>query len=408
MDPRKISIKDFDYELPDERIAYHPLPERDLSKLLVYQNEQYTISDYRHLHEFLPGHSLIVFNNTKVVAARLIFRKPTGGKIEVFCIEPAVPIDVHRAMQQKGAVEWYCFVGGASKWPADLVLQQSIEYPGGSFMLSAQLLSNNGNHYTISLSWSNVSLTFAEVLHFAGKIPLPPYIKREADETDSDRYQTIFAQTEGSVAAPTAGLHFTSAVLENLQQKDIEPAYVTLHVGAGTFLPVKSDTLEDHTMHYEYIEVSADSIRLMIEKADQPVTVVGTTSLRTIESLYWMGAKLIKDPHLSSEALNVRQWDAYEMDVQNISAIAALTALLKYMEQHSMHVLIARTQLMITPGYDFKIVQGLITNFHQPQSTLLLLIAAFIGEQQWRKMYNFALENGFRFLSYGDGCYLTR
>lgn len=406
MHPKNISIEDFQYDLPNEKIAYQPLEQRDASKLLVNKKGKWTVHQYKDLHHHLPPSSLVVFNNTKVVAARLLFYKSTGAKIEIFCLEPSAAIDISSAMQQKGKVEWNCFIGGVSKWNEGITLEKIIERDNDSnITIKANLVSKNKNNYTVSLEWDDTNLSFAEVLHFAGKIPLPPYIKREATKDDEDRYQTVFAKQEGSVAAPTAGLHFTNEVLSNLANSNISVEYLTLHVGAGTFLPVKSSTLEGHEMHAEFIEVNIDTIQKVLDNIDSHITAVGTTSLRTLESLYWLGAKSILYPHLATNELIVQQWDAYELPVSKITATEALQQLINLLTKENRDTLVTKTQLLITPGYQFRIIKGLVTNFHQPQSTLLLLIAAFIGPE-WKSMYEFAMQNDFRFLSYGDGCYL--
>lgn len=406
MHPKNISIEDFQYDLPNEKIAYQPLEQRDASKLLVNKKGKWTVHQYKDLHHHLPPSSLVVFNNTKVVAARLLFYKSTGAKIEIFCLEPSAAIDISSAMQQKGKVEWNCFIGGVSKWNEGITLEKIIERDNDSnITIKANLVSKNKNNYTVSLEWDDTNLSFAEVLHFAGKIPLPPYIKREATKDDEDRYQTVFAKQEGSVAAPTAGLHFTNEVLSNLANSNISVEYLTLHVGAGTFLPVKSSTLEGHEMHAEFIEVNIDTIQKVLDNIESHITAVGTTSLRTLESLYWLGAKSILYPHLATNELIVQQWDAYELPVSKITATEALQQLINLLTKENRETLVTKTQLLITPGYQFRIIKGLVTNFHQPQSTLLLLIAAFIGPE-WKSMYEFAMQNDFRFLSYGDGCYL--
>lgn len=406
MHPKNISIEDFQYDLPNEKIAYQPLEQRDASKLLVNKKGKWTVHQYKDLHHHLPPSSLVVFNNTKVVAARLLFYKSTGAKIEIFCLEPSAAIDISSAMQQKGKVEWNCFIGGVSKWNEGITLEKIIERDNDSnITIKANLVSKNKNNYTVSLEWDDTNLSFAEVLHFAGKIPLPPYIKREATKDDEDRYQTVFAKQEGSVAAPTAGLHFTNEVLSNLANSNISVEYLTLHVGAGTFLPVKSSTLEGHEMHAEFIEVNIDTIQKVLDNIESHITAVGTTSLRTLESLYWLGAKSILYPHLATNELIVQQWDAYELPVSKITATEALQQLINLLTKENRVTLVTKTQLLITPGYQFRIIKGLVTNFHQPQSTLLLLIAAFIGPE-WKSMYEFAMQNDFRFLSYGDGCYL--
>jgi S-adenosylmethionine:tRNA ribosyltransferase-isomerase len=404
MHPRDIKIEDFTYELPDERIAKYPLAERDASKLLIYKNSNIVEDSYRNLAAHIPADTLMVFNQTKVVHARLLFTKPSGGVIEVFCLAPhSRYADIQTAMLQKGGVEWECLIGGASKWKHGMVLQLPHKDP--DFILSARITERGTGSYIVSLEWDS-DLTFAEILHHAGKVPLPPYLHRDADATDETRYQTLFAKDEGSVAAPTAALHFTDNIMRALANKNIHPAFVTLHVGAGTFRPVKSDTMEGHDMHAEWIEVSLQFVNTLIGQLQRSGTVipVGTTSLRTIESLYWVGNKLLNNSAVDIAGIAVSQWDPYE-GIQQHATVDALQAMSAYMEQHSMTRLITRTQILIAPGYKMKIANAIVTNFHQPQSTLLLLIAAFTG-MQWRDIYSYALSHNFRFLSYGDGSLL--
>jgi S-adenosylmethionine:tRNA ribosyltransferase-isomerase len=408
MHPKSIAITDFTYELPEEQIAKYPLPERDSSRLLIYKDGNIREDIYRNIDQYLPDNSLLLFNNTKVVEARLLFQKPTGASIEVFCLEPhSQYTDITTAMLQKGQVTWMCLIGGASKWKPGQMLEKTITTGNDTLILRARYLEKVKGSFAIELSWSPASLSFAEVLHLAGVIPLPPYIKRSAEITDATRYQTIYAQTDGSVAAPTAGLHFTESLFERLNTKNIVRDFVTLHVGAGTFQPVKSDTMEGHEMHAEFIDVSASLIQQLINYTDKHITAVGTTSLRTIESLYWLGVKTILNPAIAPEELVIRQWDAYELDAATISSQEALSSLLQYMQQQQWERLITKTQLLITPGYSIRIPRALVTNFHQPQSTLLLLVAAFAG-REWKSIYQYALEHQFRFLSYGDGCLLFR
>ena len=441
MDPKNISIADFTYDLPDSAIAFYPLPERDASRLLVYRSGAITETTYRNIAAQLPAASVLVFNNTRVVEARLVFQKPSGGRVEIFCLEP--PPDyggIAAAMAKTGQVRWKCLIGGASKWKAGQVLVMTI----GEVVIEARYLEKGEDSFLIELTWRPPGLSFAAMLHLAGLIPLPPYIHRTPETADSERYQTIYADRQGSVAAPTAGLHFTERVLSSLKEKGMGELFVTLHVGAGTFLPVKSPTLREHPMHTEYISVTRQAIEGLLSaktgrsvhsvtstpltqsakstpstpptpSAGRPVIAVGTTSARTIESLYWLGVKVLATPNISLADLTIRQWDAYEMagmagmarpgPEYGIQATAgsALTALLEWMKEHDLSELVTATQLLITPGYIWRVADGLITNFHQPESTLLLLVASLIGED-WRKVYDYALTNGFRFLSYGDGC----
>lgn len=402
MDPRNININEYSYPLPDGRIARFPLAERDASRLLVYHHGEMSEDLYRNIARHIPEGTTLVFNNTRVVEARILFTKATGGLIEIFTLEPGDEYpDIQVAMQQKGSVTWKCMIGGASKWKRGLILEKTL--PGG-LILSAGIKAHLPDCFLVNLSWNNDDLSFSELLHVAGIIPLPPYLKRETEESDKERYQTIYAKIEGSVAAPTAGLHFTDHIFDRLREKQIQPLYVTLHVGAGTFKPVKTETLADHDMHAEFIDVADLTIAHLAQSKN--VFVVGTTSLRTVESLYWMGVKCHLNPGISEEELETQQWEVYDkLHAQRIPYQHALNQLLTWMHSRNKKRIICRTRILITPGYRPGIARGLVTNFHQPQSTLLLLIAALIGPD-WKKMYEYALQNNFRFLSYGDGCIL--
>lgn len=410
INPRTLSIKDYTYSLPEECIAKYPLAERDASRLLIYKNGKIEESIYRNIAEYIPAESLLVFNNTKVVEARLLFQKPSGGVIEIFCLEPHEQYaDVTKAMMQPGKVLWKCLVGGASKWKNGQLLEKKIQSPAGQIILTATYIEKKTDCFIIELSWQPSSLSFAEILHYAGAIPLPPYIKRTAELSDNERYQTIYAEPEGSVAAPTAGLHFTNQIFEELKKKKINTAFVTLHVGAGTFKPVKADSMNEHEMHAEFIEVSRSFIEQLINNINGTIIATGTTSLRTIESLYWLGVKMTIGNWLFAisnldSVIELNQWEAYELH-QEISAKEALQSLLSWMDENKSERLIAKTKIIIAPGYKPRIAKALITNFHQPQSTLLLLVSALIGDD-WRKVYEYALQNNFRFLSYGDGSLL--
>ena len=341
-----------------------------------------------------------MFNQTKVVHARLLFQKTTGGFIEVFCLEPHEQYpDVQTAMLQKGKVWWNCMIGGAAKWKPGMVL--TIAHADPAFVLSAAIAERRPGNFTLELSWDNDALSFAEILHYAGKVPLPPYLHRDAEAGDEDRYQTIYAKHEGSVAAPTAGLHFTPQVMGRLREKNIDTAFVTLHVGAGTFRPVKSETMAEHDMHAEWIDITAALVETLIRHFDTGIVAVGTTSMRTLESLYWIGVKLYRGGQPDISGIAVSQWDPYDAP-GDVSAKDALERLLGWMRQNNTDRLVTRTRILIAPGYTLRIVKGLVTNFHQPQSTLLLLVAALIGER-WREIYDHALRHGYRFLSYGDG-----
>ncbi len=423
--PKNISIQDYTYSLHEERIAKYPLTERDASKLLIYKAGGIAEDIYRNITHHIPENSLLIFNNTKVVEARLLFQKPTGGVIEIFCLEPHEQYaDITTTMLQKGKVLWQCLVGGVSKWKAGQVLEKRIKlkeiaslhlWRGSQekeIILHARYIEKRIDSFIIELSWSPMELSFAEVLHHAGAIPLPPYIKRAVEESDAERYQTLYAHFDGSVAAPTAGLHFTDTIFQKLKDKNILTDFVTLHVGAGTFKPVKSDTMQEHEMHAEWVDVSRTTIENIINNLDNNIIAVGTTSLRTIESLYWLGVKqsLVLSRKSGGEpdrSLSLLQWEAYELAEKNISVKSALKTLLQWLDKNKLEKLVAKTQILIAPGYEFKIIKGLITNFHQPQSTLLLLVAALIGDD-WRKVYDYALQNNFRFLSYGDGSLLWK
>lgn len=400
---KQISIKDYHYDLPFDRIAKYPLAERDLSKLLVYKKQTITESQYSHIDEFLPADSLLFFNNTKVIPARLFFKTSTQKDIEVFCLEPiSSNADVYSSMLQQNNSQWKCLVGGAAKWKEQFVFLNTSE-----LQIKAEIKERLQGTFMLEFTWEPATKTFAEVLQIAGAIPIPPYLKRATEDIDLERYQTIYAHKEGSVAAPTAGLHFTDGVFEKLKAKQIIPTYVTLHVGAGTFKPVKSDTMAEHDMHGEYIDVPLETIEYLYQHMDKSITAVGTTSLRTLESLFWIGEKIAQQPNLQPHELLVDQWQPYVSSSNQINTKEALKHIIDFLNQHQLKTLYAKTSILIVPGYQFKIVNALVTNFHQPESTLILLVAAFIG-QDWRKVYQYALEHDFRFLSYGDGSLLFR
>jgi S-adenosylmethionine:tRNA ribosyltransferase-isomerase len=403
MHPKDLSISAFTYDLPEDRIAKFPLQERDASKLLVYHNGKITQDIYKNLDHYLPSHSLLVFNDSKVIEARLLFQKSTGGMIEIFCLEPhGQYADITSAMTQRGRVLWQCLIGGASKWKHGQVLEKKLKIGERGIILHAKYVEKNVDAFVIEFSWNDDTFTFAEILHMAGAVPLPPYLKREPQEVDKERYQTIYAHYEGSVAAPTAGLHFTDRVLEKLKQKNIDIDFVTLHVGAGTFKPVKTATMKEHEMHAEFISVTRMTIQNILDHLAGKIIAVGTTSLRTIESLYWLGVKLKIG---QARDLFVSQWEPYDLVAFDVSPAEAIKTLLDFMNARNMERLLAKTQVIIAPSYKVKLATGLISNFHQPQSTLLLLVAALVGDD-WKKIYDFALKNDFRFLSYGDGCLL--
>lgn len=398
---KALSIVDFRYNLPDNQIAYFPVEPRDSSKLLIYKKGK--ISDYHYfqLNEHLPKNTLLIANNTKVVEARLHFQKTTGAKIEVFCLEPDNRYaDIVRAMSQKGSVYWKCLIGGAKKWK-DEILSLTIE----NIELQVKKVDASQNPSVLYFEWNDQTISFAEILHIFGKIPLPPYIKRETSLKDESSYQTVYAQQDGSVAAPTAGLHFTEELLNRLGKNNIQTHFVTLHVGAGTFMPVKSETLGEHEMHAEFIDVSIEFIRTFLEHKETKVCV-GTTSLRTLESLYWIGVKALNNSKISLEEIKISQWDAYDLP-QDIPTEIAFGALENWMKSTNLIQLVLPTQLLIAPSYKIRTVDAILTNFHQPESTLLLLIYAFVGED-WKRIYTHALENNYRFLSFGDGSLLWK
>lgn len=403
--PRSLGIDAFRYDLPEDRIAFHPLASRDMARLLIYKNGAITESRYNRLAAEIPAGYTLVFNNTKVVQARLPFRKASGGLIELFCLEPSERYpDITTAMLQTREVYWNCMVGGAAKWKND----QALLLEGKSGLkVEARLESKLPGSYLIRFSWDEPNRSFAEVLHLVGQVPIPPYIKRAADPGDVQRYQTIYAESEGSVAAPTAGLHFSDAVLLKLKEKNIGLEMVTLHVGAGTFQPVKAATMEHHEMHAEFIDIDQHTIE-NLRTAIGSIIAVGTTSLRTLETIYWMGVKAFVNPQASLAELSIGQWEVYDyLQSKAIDPSLALSALLSWMKSKQLTRIICKTKILLAPGYDSKMIEGLITNFHQPQSTLLLLVAALIGDD-WKKVYQYALENEFRFLSYGDGSLLWR
>lgn len=396
--PKHIAITDFDYPLPEERIAKFPLERRDQSKLLFYHNGTIQESVFAHITDHLPSQSLLVFNNTKVIHARLFFQKATGSMIEVFCLEP-YQMAVSQAFEQRESCAWTCFVGNNKKWK-EMPLSRIVSVNGQEITLTAERQQAVGNAWIVRFSW-NGQVSFAEIIEKAGVIPLPPYLHREAVSSDNERYQTVYAKHQGSVAAPTAGLHFTPEVFDSLKAKQIDTDFITLHVGAGTFKPVNTPTIGEHEMHVEKIEISKDNIQCILDHFGRPIIPVGTTSVRTIESVYWFGVKLNQNPDL--DAMHVLQWDPYELSEMAIPASQAYQLVIQWMEHHQTDHLFGDTQLMIAPGYKYHVISGLITNFHQPKSTLLLLVSALIGDT-WKECYQYALDHGFRFLSYGDSC----
>ncbi len=410
MDIKDIQIKDFNYPLPDERIAKYPLAQRDQSKLLVYRSGQIEEHVFRQLPSLLPKGALMVMNNTRVVQARLHFRKPTGALIEIFILEPSQPIEYQENFACRGQVAWHCLIGNLKKWKEG-VLERQLQVGGSMLTLRAERITAAGaSSEEVRFSW-NGDATWAEILDVAGELPIPPYLNRETEESDLTTYQTVYSRIKGSVAAPTAGLHFTPEVLEDIDRQGIERNEVTLHVGAGTFKPVKSQHIGDHEMHTEHIAVNISTIEKLILHEGKAIAV-GTTSVRTLESLYFMGiiAHQLTEQGTDTgdgEELHVSQWMPYEESgaEQPASSLQALQWLLQYMQKHEMQILHSSTQIIIVPGYNFHIVSIMVTNFHQPQSTLLLLVSAFV-KGNWRSIYDYALQHDFRFLSYGDSSLL--
>ena len=411
-----IEIAAFDYVLPEEKIALTPAPNRADSKLLVWDQQIIETSQYKFIANYLPENAQLFFNNSKVIAARIFFDKPSEhgtSPIEIFCLEPSkeyTPVSI--AMEATTQVEWYCLIGGAKKWKEG-PLSKEVWVEQKKIIFNAEKITNENGQYLIRFTWNDKTISFSEILTQIGNIPLPPYIERAATNEDKDRYQTTYAKEEGSVAAPTAGLHFSKEVFDSLAQKNIHSNFVTLHVGAGTFMPVKAATIDQHVMHAEFIDLEFETIKhlkkLFQKESKETIVAIGTTSIRTLESLYWLG---IQQYHIqknnetfASSVLNLSQWEAYELDNSSISKADALNALLIYLQKINSNHLFAKTQLMISPGYQFKICNALVTNFHQPKSTLLCLISAITGEA-WKTIYDYALNNEFRFLSYGDGSLL--
>jgi S-adenosylmethionine:tRNA ribosyltransferase-isomerase len=405
MNPGLLAIEDFDYSLPDNHIAYHPLPQRDQSKLLVYKDQKIQDAAFGDLLQYIDPTSTLVFNDTRVIPARILFQKPSGSAIEIFCLEPAYHQDIQTAMAQKSGCTWNAVVGGLAKWKQGSLQKKIIASHGDETVLEARILQRETNSVVVEFSWSARDLCFSEVLEAAGQVPLPPYLHREARAEDKQRYQTVYAAVEGSVAAPTAGLHFTQDLLHRLDLSGVSRLPVTLHVGAGTFRPVKSETLQNHTMHAEWFSVPRTTIDHMAKDQHRsPVIAVGTTSFRTLESLYWLGIYLVQHPDTQYLPM-IDQWRPYHQDRATPSLNIALAALLEYLDRHQMDTLIGQTQLLVAPGYKPRVVKGLITNFHQPRSTLLVLIAALVGAD-WKKIYGHALAQDYRFLSYGDASLL--
>ncbi len=401
---KKINIADYDYDLPENRIAQYPARERDNSKLLLFDGQNTTSDVFRNIDRYIPKDSLLVFNNTRVIRARLLFQKTSGARVEIFCLEPLSPSVYESSFSSKSPVEWKCIVGNLKKWKTG-VLTLKFMINNDEQDLIAEKVCSEGEAWRIRFGWNNEDLSFGEVIQASGHIPLPPYINREDSGEDTERYQTVYSVVKGSVAAPTAGLHFTENILDRIKKKGIRKADITLHVGAGTFQPVRVRNLSDHEMHCEHFFVTIDTIYDLIENQGR-IIAVGTTSVRTLESLYWLGVKLMRKSKNGLTRNTINQWEPYDNDDDhNLPVKDSMIALADYMVRNKLTVLDGSTRIMIIPGYKFRMINGMITNFHQPRSTLLLLISAWTGHS-WRNIYKYALDNGFRFLSYGDSSLL--
>lgn len=399
---KHIKISDYNYPLPDERIAKFPLPVRDQSKLLVYRHGEVSETRFTSLPDYLEAGELMIFNNTKVIQARLHFRKETGALIEIFCLEPIQPNDYVLNFQQTSHAAWLCMIGNLKKWKEGS-LHKEMNVKGHTITLTATRGECRGTSHWVDFTWDNPEITFADILEVFGELPIPPYLNRETQESDKETYQTVYSKIKGSVAAPTAGLHFTERVLQALRDKGVDLEEVTLHVGAGTFKPVKSEEIEGHEMHTEYISVNRQTIEKLIAHGGKAIAV-GTTSVRTLESLYYIGVTIASHPDAGQEELHVRQWQPYETH-PTMTTVESLQQILDYMKRHELEALHTSTQIIIAPGYTYHIVQKMVTNFHQPQSTLLLLVSAFV-KGNWRTIYDYAIAHDFRFLSYGDSSLL--
>jgi S-adenosylmethionine:tRNA ribosyltransferase-isomerase len=399
-----IDLNDYDYDLPSEMIAQYPVIERDSSNILISDGGKISKDIFKNIVNYLPSNSLLVFNNTRVIRARILFRKDTGAVIEILCLEPLSPVDYESSFSSGEPVEWKCIIGNLKKWKTRIIIT-SFSYNGKQYNLSAEKLQSDGEGWRIRFNWNCREISFGEVIEATGHIPLPPYINREDEEVDINRYQTIYSSVKGSVAAPTAGLHFTNEVLEKLHKKGIKSVDITLHVGAGTFQPIKASDISKHEMHREHFFVTPETIGSLIANQGK-IIAVGTTSVRTLESLYWLGVKLIQNPKSRRTDLSLGQWEVYNIKT-DVSVTESMEALLNFLQERNLSHIKASTSIMIVPCYDFRLTDGVITNFHQPRSTLLLLISAWSGND-WKKIYSFALENNFRFLSYGDCSLLLR
>lgn len=404
MHPKAISISDYTYDLPADKIALHPVHPRDRSKLLIYNKKQISEDIYSRLPNHLPENATLVFNDTRVIHSRLLFPKKTGAVIEIFCLEPSGEFTDHEHFfARRGSARWKCMIGKAGKWK-EKYLTRTFRREGQEIRLRAELIDRLPDAYVVELTWTPENITHGEIINAAGVVPLPPYIKRKADRSDESDYQTVYSEHDGSVAAPTAGLHFTQELMQNLRKEDIPTLFTTLHVGAGTFKPVTSDTMEGHVMHDEWMVLTPRFLEQLLEQEGRCVICVGTTACRTLESIYRMGNKIINHPETKVTDLRISQWEAYEPAPVH-EPTAAVSALLNRINDLGLDHLLIETGIIIAPGYTFGLVDGLITNFHMPQSTLLLLVAALVGED-WRKIYEYALGHDFRFLSYGDGSLL--
>lgn len=402
MDTKHIKISDYNYPLPDERIAKFPIAQRDHSKLLLYKHGEVGEDVFYKLPKYLPSGALMIFNNTKVIQARIHFRKETGALIEVFLLEPADPTDYELMFQTTSTCSWLCMVGNLKKWKEG-VLKRDFEIKDENLTLVAERIKEQGTSQLVKFTWDNANITFADILETVGELPIPPYLNRETQESDKETYQTVYSKIKGSVAAPTAGLHFTESVLKDLDDHGIDREELTLHVGAGTFKPVKSKEIENHEMHTEYISVHRSTLEKLIRHEGKAIAV-GTTSVRTLESLYYIGIRLSKYPEATEEELHINQWEPYDTN-PTMLAVDSIKEILSYLDRNGLNALHTSTQIIIAPGYKYKIVKMLITNFHQPQSTLLLLVSAFVNGD-WHKIYDYALAHDFRFLSYGDSSLL--
>jgi S-adenosylmethionine:tRNA ribosyltransferase-isomerase len=401
---RDININDYDYDLPVDRIAQYPVAERDRSRLLIFRDGKIGEDTFSNIGEYLPSDSLLVFNNTRVIRARILFYKETGAVIEILCLEPVAPSDYALSFASKKTVEWKCIIGNLKKWKSG-ILMTPFTFKSKQYRLYAEKLEEEGEIWKVKFSWNCNEISFGEVIESAGHIPLPPYIDREDEIEDIERYQTVYSRIKGSVAAPTAGLHFTDYVLGKIKGKGIKSAQLTLHVGAGTFQPVKTNDIYLHKMHCEHFLIDGGTIQLLLKNPGK-IIPVGTTSVRTLESIYWLGIKLIQNPSVETPVLSLGQWESYQLETK-ISVKDSLEAILSFLKRRNSDYLQAKTSIMIIPGYEFRITNGMVTNFHQPRSTLLLLISAWTGKR-WKDIYSFALQNKFRFLSYGDSSLLLK